>query len=127
MSIFIFRHIVGHRCERLLDSWNITIAARICTAVYFAFFLLMPIYTRWEKTKPLPNRVNEQPSIEDHIPAIKESFAAMTHDVPKDVRHFLKILCHLNHNLLNQDPFRQRQIHREALGVIDSSVIIFSY
>jgi ubiquinol-cytochrome c reductase cytochrome b subunit len=31
--------------------------ARIFTAIYFAFFLLMPIYTRFEKTKPVPERV----------------------------------------------------------------------
>jgi ubiquinol-cytochrome c reductase cytochrome b subunit len=33
------------------------ILARIFSAIYFAFFLLMPIYTRFEKTKPLPERV----------------------------------------------------------------------
>ncbi|MDN7133259.1 cytochrome bc complex cytochrome b subunit [Halomonas sp. MC140] len=34
-----------------------TILAQVCTFVYFAFFLLMPIYTKFEKTKPLPDRV----------------------------------------------------------------------
>ena len=34
-----------------------TIAARICTILYFAFFVLMPIYTKIEKTKPLPERL----------------------------------------------------------------------
>ena len=34
-----------------------TLIAQICTLLYFAFFLLMPFYTRWEKTKPLPQRV----------------------------------------------------------------------
>jgi len=33
------------------------ILARIFTIIYFAFFLLMPFYTRFEKTKPVPNRV----------------------------------------------------------------------
>lgn len=33
------------------------ILARIFSAIYFAFFLLMPIYTRFEKTKPVPERV----------------------------------------------------------------------
>ncbi len=32
-------------------------AGRFFTVVYFAFFLLMPIYTRLEKTKPVPERV----------------------------------------------------------------------
>jgi len=34
-----------------------TLLARIFTAVYFAFFLLMPWYTSIEKTKPVPDRV----------------------------------------------------------------------
>ncbi|MGO2241363.1 MAG: cytochrome b [Halomonas sp.] len=34
-----------------------TMLAQVCTFVYFAFFLLMPIYTKIEKTKPLPSRV----------------------------------------------------------------------
>ncbi|WP_405236840.1 cytochrome b [Lentisalinibacter orientalis] len=34
-----------------------TLLARIFTAVYFAFFLLMPFYTKIEKTKPVPERV----------------------------------------------------------------------
>jgi ubiquinol-cytochrome c reductase cytochrome b subunit len=33
------------------------ILARIFTTIYFAFFLLMPIYTHFEKTKPVPDRV----------------------------------------------------------------------
>ena len=34
-----------------------TLLARILSAVYFAFFLLMPIYTSIDKTKPVPDRV----------------------------------------------------------------------
>jgi len=34
-----------------------TILARIFTAIYFGFFLLMPFYTAREKTKPVPDRV----------------------------------------------------------------------
>ncbi len=34
-----------------------TIAARIFSAIYFAFFLLMPYYTSIDKTKPVPDRV----------------------------------------------------------------------
>jgi len=33
------------------------ILARIFSVIYFAFFLLMPIYTHFEKTKPEPDRV----------------------------------------------------------------------
>jgi ubiquinol-cytochrome c reductase cytochrome b subunit len=31
--------------------------SRIFTVIYFAFFVLMPWYTRFEKTKPVPDRV----------------------------------------------------------------------
>ena len=34
-----------------------TIAAQVCTAIYFAYFVLMPWYTRIEKTQPEPERV----------------------------------------------------------------------
>lgn len=35
-----------------------TFIARILTVIYFAFFILMPFYTAWDKTKPTPERVN---------------------------------------------------------------------
>jgi ubiquinol-cytochrome c reductase cytochrome b subunit len=31
--------------------------ARLCSVIYFGYFLLMPIYTRLEKTKPVPKRI----------------------------------------------------------------------
>lgn len=34
--------------------------AQICTAIYFAFFFLMPIFTRLDRTKPVPDRVTEK-------------------------------------------------------------------
>jgi len=34
-----------------------TWAARVCTAIYFAFFILMPWYTAKDKVKPVPDRV----------------------------------------------------------------------
>ncbi len=34
------------------------VLARIFTVIYFAFFLLMPIYTRVEKTRPVPDRIS---------------------------------------------------------------------
>jgi len=36
-----------------------TLIAQICTAIYFAFFLFMPIYTKMEKNKPVPERVTQ--------------------------------------------------------------------
>ncbi len=55
-----------------------TIFSRIFTLGYFGFFLLMPIYSRWEKSKPLPTRLTEQPTLEDRLPALKEAFDEMT-------------------------------------------------
>nr|WP_067298785.1 cytochrome bc complex cytochrome b subunit [Marinobacterium profundum] len=34
-----------------------TLVSQVCTALYFAYFFLMPIYTRMESTKPVPERV----------------------------------------------------------------------
>jgi ubiquinol-cytochrome c reductase cytochrome b subunit len=34
-----------------------TLLAQFCSVVYFAFFLLMPFYTKWDKTKTVPERV----------------------------------------------------------------------
>jgi ubiquinol-cytochrome c reductase cytochrome b subunit len=34
-----------------------TVAARVCTVIYFLFFILMPWYTKVDKTKPEPERV----------------------------------------------------------------------
>ena len=36
-----------------------TLIAQICTILYFAFFLLMPIYSKLDKTKPVPERVTK--------------------------------------------------------------------
>ncbi|VAW79899.1 Ubiquinol-cytochrome C reductase, cytochrome B subunit [hydrothermal vent metagenome] len=34
-----------------------TMMSQIFTVIYFTFFLGMPFYTRWDKTKPVPDRV----------------------------------------------------------------------
>lgn len=34
-----------------------TMLARICSVIYFGFFLLMPIWTSLDKTKPVPDRI----------------------------------------------------------------------
>ena len=35
-----------------------TYMAQLCTILYFAFFFLMPWYSRMDRTKPVPPRVN---------------------------------------------------------------------
>ena len=37
-----------------------TLLAQIFTTIYFLFFLLMPIYTKMDKTKPVPERVTSK-------------------------------------------------------------------
>jgi ubiquinol-cytochrome c reductase cytochrome b subunit len=56
-----------------------TTAARVLTAIYFGFFLLMPLYTRWEKTKPVPKRVTHEPSLAERIPGVIALVDEITH------------------------------------------------
>ncbi|MGH8468133.1 MAG: cytochrome b [Gammaproteobacteria bacterium] len=35
-----------------------TLLARIFSTLYFLFFLLMPLYTKWDKSKPVPERLS---------------------------------------------------------------------
>ena len=35
-----------------------TLLAQIFTVIYIAFFLLMPVYSKLDKTKPVPERVS---------------------------------------------------------------------
>jgi ubiquinol-cytochrome c reductase cytochrome b subunit len=37
-----------------------TLLARVFSVIYFAFFILMPIYTKLDKDKPVPERVTMQ-------------------------------------------------------------------
>ena len=40
-----------------------TLFARLFSLLYFAFFLLMPLYTRWDKTLPEPERLTLSPPL----------------------------------------------------------------
>lgn len=55
-----------------------TTMARVFTAVYFGFFLLMPLYTRWEKTRQVPERLSHQPTIEERLPALLALYEEVT-------------------------------------------------
>lgn len=52
ISFFILGYL-GVQQPTPLRTWT----ARICSFIYFAFFILMPIYTSLDKTKPVPKRV----------------------------------------------------------------------
>lgn len=57
MLIFILSFLILGYLGTIPPSPGATLLAQMCTALYFAFFVLMPWYTKWEKTKPVPERV----------------------------------------------------------------------
>lgn len=72
LALFVVSFLVlGYLGTKPTDVWGVfganvpvlagadraTVAARIFTAVYFLYFILMPWYTKTDKTKPVPERV----------------------------------------------------------------------
>jgi ubiquinol-cytochrome c reductase cytochrome b subunit len=57
LAIFSLSFIILGMCGLRPPSGIYPLLARICTALYFAFFLLMPWYSRWDAVKPVPERV----------------------------------------------------------------------
>ncbi len=49
--------ILGYMGTQDPSLWYVNPVSRVCALVYFGFFVLMPIYTRLDKTKPVPERV----------------------------------------------------------------------
>jgi len=57
LAAFLVSFVVLGYLGALAPTAGRTLAAQIFTVVYFAYFLLMPFYTRMEGTKPVPERV----------------------------------------------------------------------
>ena len=57
LALFAVAFVCLAVCGMKPPSGIYPILARICTAVYFAFFLLMPWYTKFDHVKPVPERV----------------------------------------------------------------------
>ena len=57
LALFVISFIILGMCGLKPPSGIYPLLARICTGVYFAFFLLMPWYSRWDTVKPVPQRV----------------------------------------------------------------------
>jgi len=57
LAVFIVSFVVLGYLGAIASTPGRTVAAQIFTFLYFAYFLLMPFYTRMEKTKPVPERV----------------------------------------------------------------------
>lgn len=57
LAIFVVSFFVLGYLGTIAPSTGATLLAQVCTVLYFAYFVLMPWYTRVEKTKPVPDRV----------------------------------------------------------------------
>ena len=57
LAIFIVSFFILGYLGTIPPSPGATALAQVCTVLYFAYFVLMPWYTRVEKTKPAPERV----------------------------------------------------------------------
>ena len=57
LTVFVITFLVLGYLGTLTVTEGRTLMAQVFTLIYFAFFLLMPWYTRMDKTKPEPERV----------------------------------------------------------------------
>lgn len=57
LGIFVVSFLVLGYLGTIAPSTEATVLAQFCTVLYFLYFVLMPWYTRVEKTKPVPDRV----------------------------------------------------------------------
>lgn len=59
IAIFVVSFVVLAYLGMKASTPTTTLLAQIFTGLYFAFFLLMPIYSKMDKTKPVPERVTK--------------------------------------------------------------------
>lgn len=57
LTLFVVSFLILGYLGMLPPTDGRTLVAQICTVIYFLFFILMPFYTKWDKTKPVPERV----------------------------------------------------------------------
>jgi len=57
LAIFVVSFVILGLCGLKPPSGIYPLLAKICTALYFAFFMLMPWYTSIDSVKPVPERV----------------------------------------------------------------------
>jgi ubiquinol-cytochrome c reductase cytochrome b subunit len=60
LAIFVIAFVILGYLGILPPTAGRTLVAQICTFLYFGFFLLMPIYSKLDKTKPEPDRVTSK-------------------------------------------------------------------
>jgi ubiquinol-cytochrome c reductase cytochrome b subunit len=57
LAIFVVSFIALGICGLKPPAGIYPNVAKVCTFLYFAFFLLMPWYTRFDRVKPVPERL----------------------------------------------------------------------
>jgi ubiquinol-cytochrome c reductase cytochrome b subunit len=57
LALFVIVFLILGYLGTLTVTEGRTLAAQVCTLIYFAYFLLMPWYTRMDRTQPEPERV----------------------------------------------------------------------
>ena len=57
LTIFVVSFLTLAYLGTVLVTEIIKTMSVICTIIYFAYFLLMPIYTKYESTKEVPKRL----------------------------------------------------------------------
>ena len=57
LTLFVISFFILGYLGSVTSTPERTLAAQIFTVTYFAYFLLMPFYSKYEKCKPVPDRV----------------------------------------------------------------------
>ena len=57
LTVFVISFVILGYLGIVPSSPGRTLLAQVLTTLYFLYFILMPFYTRMEKTKPVPERV----------------------------------------------------------------------
>lgn len=59
LTLFTIAFLSLTKLGTMAPTATVTVLAQIFTFVYFGFFLLMPFYSKWDKTKPVPTRITD--------------------------------------------------------------------
>ncbi|MGD9591653.1 MAG: cytochrome b, partial [Candidatus Berkiella sp.] len=57
LTVFVISFVILGYLGLMPPSPSRMIEAQVFSILYFAFFLLMPIYSKLDKTKPVPSRL----------------------------------------------------------------------
>ena len=83
--------------------------------IYFGFFLLMPIYTRWEKTKPVPKSLTEEHSLEEQLHTLEEQLPALLDEITE----LKPVAVEIGHPAFKSSFFSRRPNPEGILNVIN--------